>query len=236
MKRFATLSMLLLGAFMITLFSSFDIKGNGNVISQKRDISNFTSIDVSNGFDVIISQGNECTVEVEADENLHKVIITKVKNGVLHVYADENIRKAKKTAIYISFKDLESLDVSGAVDLESAGVINANELYVDCSGASDVELYLQVNKLKLDVSGASDLDLEGTAAHFNADVSGASDIDAFQLHADNVSVDASGASSIDVHAVSTFEAESSGASDIRYKGDPKVNRVSTSGAGDVHRL
>ncbi len=236
MKRLISISLIIACLSAIVLFSSFDIRGNGNVVSKKRDVTSFTSIDVSNGFDVIISQGSDCSVEVEADENLQSIIITKVKGGVLYIYTKENIRRAKKRSIYISFENLKSLKVSGAVDLESAGVINSSKMTVECSGASDVELYLHVGSLRLDVSGASDLELEGETDYLDADVSGASDIDAFQLYADKVIVKASGASNIKVHALSSLEAKSSGASDVIYKGNPTVETISTSGAGEIRRL
>ena len=236
MKKFATVIPVIAGLLMITLFSSFIIKGNGNVVSEKRNVSEFTAIDVSHGFDVIITQGDACTVEVEADENLQEVIVTKVKNGVLHAYAKESIRKATKMTIYISFKELEMLEASGAVDLETAGVVTGRKLEVRCSGASDLELFVEYEDIRIDVSGASDLDIEGSAHYLNADVSGASDIDAFQLDAAKVIVDASGASNIKVHALKSIEAEASGASDIKYKGNPEILGISTSGAGDVRKL
>ncbi len=236
MKKITQAGLLLAGAIMITLFSSFIIKGNGNVVSEKRDVGSFNSIDVSNALDVIITQSGACTVEVEADENLQEIILTKVKGGTLYVYCSENIRKAKKTAVYISFEDLEKLEVSGAVDLESAGTITVDDLKVRASGASDLELSLSCGDLKFNVSGASDVDVDGNAANLDINISGASDMDAFQLKAEKVFVDASGASNIKIHALQRLSAESSGASDIIYKGDPEVNRISTSGAGDVRHL
>ena len=74
----------LIAAIVALLFTScnqvFDgIKGNGNVQTEKRTITEkFTKISVSRGLEVIVEQGNEVAVEVEADQNLLSHITTKV--------------------------------------------------------------------------------------------------------------------------------------------------------------
>lgn len=66
------------------------IEGNKNVISINRDISDdFTKVKVSAGIELIIDQGNEVSLTVEADENLHDIIITEVEDGKLKIYSEK---------------------------------------------------------------------------------------------------------------------------------------------------
>ncbi len=66
----------LLSGCMINIQDS--ITGNGHVVKQNRDVSEFTSIKVGSGIDVFLTQGDNRTLEVEADENLQSWIRTEV--------------------------------------------------------------------------------------------------------------------------------------------------------------
>jgi hypothetical protein len=76
------------------------ISGNGEVVEDARDISGFTGIHLSSGIDVLLSEGNEFKVVVEADENLVDVIETELRGNTLVVGTDNvSIRKAKSKKV-----------------------------------------------------------------------------------------------------------------------------------------
>ena len=83
------------------------VDGNKNVVTEDRNISDdFSSIKVSQGLDLYITQSNDVSLSVEADENLHDLIMTKVENDVLSIYCTENIRRAASKKIMISISDI----------------------------------------------------------------------------------------------------------------------------------
>ena len=67
----------------LTLFScNFDmnfnhgVRGNGNVTTEARTINeSFSTIKATEGLDVYLTQSNNESITVEADENLHDLII-----------------------------------------------------------------------------------------------------------------------------------------------------------------
>ena len=60
------------------------VDGNRNVVSADRSISSdFSTIKVSQGLDLYITQSNDVSLSVEADENLHELIMTEVENDIL---------------------------------------------------------------------------------------------------------------------------------------------------------
>ena len=74
------------------------VDGNRHVVSQQRSISNdFESIKVSQGLNLYITQSNDVSLSVEADENLHELIMTEVENGTLRIYTTKNIRNMINT-------------------------------------------------------------------------------------------------------------------------------------------
>ena len=85
------------------------VRGHGNVVTKERKTDSFTGIKVSSGIDVYLKQGNDESVSVEADENLHEYILTEVRGGVLNVYTEYNIREAERKRVYVTMKEVNSI-------------------------------------------------------------------------------------------------------------------------------
>jgi len=187
-------------------------KGSGNVASEKREVSEFTKIDVSHVFQVEVTAQSEFGVEVEADDNLLQFIKTEVRGDTLHIELDQRVQTGNAMKIRISAPNLERVDASGASHVNISNLKN-DELTVDTSGASKINVAGETGNLIVDVSGASQLDLSG-------------------LSAATANIEASGASKVNVNVANELIADASGASRITYAGSPKVQK-STSGASSV---
>jgi len=209
--------------------------------AELREAKNFHGIDVSNAFDVYISQGSTEAVAVSAESlKDREKIKVEVKNGILYVGLDRGwswslTRGSKKLKAYISFKDIDILKVSGACEVEINGVLKGNELSIDQSGASDLSGKIEVNKLSVDLSGASDIQLSGTATQLHIDASGASSFKGFDLVTETCHAEASGASDIKITVNKELSAEASGASDVRYKGNGVIKELKNSGSSSISR-
>ena len=103
-----------------------------------------------------------------------------------------------------------------------------DDLTINASGASEIEIgSVELDELFLDASGASQVSIEGTAGHLRADASGASNIALFGVEADEAEVDVSGASEAELTVLGRLEARASGASSVRYRGDPTVSSATS---------
>jgi len=212
-------------------------KGNGNVVKQDRKVSSFNGIEVSGAFQVYIKQGDNEAVTVEAEENLMTYIRTEVVNGTLIIETkDRPFHNTTKMTVYVTIKGLKSIDLSGAVDLETQNKLNLSDLKIDVSGASDAKLEITVQKLDLDGSGASKLLFRGSAVDVKMDLSGASEIYAYDMPAASYSVELSGAGKAEINVSKKLSAEISGAGTIRYKGTPTVIDQDVSGAGSIKKV
>ncbi len=235
------LSLTLLLGLIFTFTSSCTyawkgIKGNGNVVKQERKISSFDGIEVGGAFKVYLTQGNTEELVVEADENLLDVIETEVRGSMLKISTSEDIRDSKALNIYITFKNIEELDVSGACEMTSENKFKLGDLDLDCSGASDVMLKLTATTIEMDCSGASGMDLYGSAETLSIEISGASHIDASDLEVKNCDAEVSGASSAKVFVTAELSAEVSGAGSLKYTGDPIIKSHEVSGAGSMRKF
>jgi len=228
----------ILGIIAFT-FSAFAQKTISDANAQERTVKEFSGISVSNAFDVYLTQGNEEKVVVSAnDEKYLQYITVEVRNGVLHIGWDDkkkNIRSNKKLKAYISFKKINRLDASGACDVNIVGSLNADELSIDLSGASDLEGKITAKNLKVEMSGSSDMKLTGDAGDLKMKLSGACSFKGFDFAVNNCDVRASGASDVKITVNKELSADISGASDVSYKGSASVRDVKASGASSVRK-
>jgi hypothetical protein len=199
----------------------------------------FTTIKVSGGIDLYLSQAETESAAVSAAEPQYRDNIkTEVENGILRIYYDGNKVlnwKNKYLKVYVSFRKLEKLIASGASAVQVTGAIESPSLVLNCSGASTVKTVIKTDELKIDLSGASDAKLSGSAATVIIESSGASDVKAYELFADVCSAKASGASSIKITVNKEINVHASGASSIQFKGDAVIKDIHSSGASSVSR-
>jgi hypothetical protein len=214
------------------------IKGNGNIKTESRTAGIFSSVDVSGSLDVYVTQDSACSVKVEADENLMEYIIIRTEGDVLVVEPKDgyNLSGSKHIKIYVTSPVFKSFDVSGASLIAAEGMLTSSEtIAIQVSGASDAKLELRAPKVSIDVSGASTAIVKGQTKDLFIEGSGASNAKCFELLSENAEVDVAGASNADVFASIKLNAEASGASDVRYKGNAVLNQ-NTSGAGSIKKV
>ncbi len=212
------------------------INGNGKIVSDERNVSDFNSIDASGAFNIVLTQGNENLIKVEADENIIKHIITEVKGNTLKLYTDVSINNPKKLNINITYKNLVSIDSDGACTITGNSEIQADKFSINISGATDLKLKLSVVALNTILSGAGSINISGYADKQNIDLSGASSYDASEFITNTTEIDLSGAGSAEINATKEITGEISGVGSIYYKGEPPVKNITISGLGSISKM
>ena len=210
-------------------------RGNGKVIKQDRQVTSFNAMDISGAFEIILTQGDTEAVTVESDENLIPLIRTVVVGNELRISTKDPIRNPTVMKVYVTLRDLQKIDISGAVNINTTNRMTLNELSIDASGASKSKLDIAVQKLSMDCSGASKMYFTGMAVNVKMDLSGASDIFAFDFPAETYFIELSGAGKAQIHVTKSLNAEISGAGNVVYKGSPEQVDQRVSGAGSIKR-
>lgn len=202
------------------------VKGNGNVETVERHIDeNFSEIKVSRGLDVYLTQSDNVSLKVQADENLHDIIMTEVENNVLRIYADENIKRSSSKKVMVSFKDISKISSSSGSDVYSTNTITTESLEISTSSGSDMEIDVDTHVLECDSSSGSDLRVSGKTDKLYAEASSGSDINAGNLKTSTCEARASSGADITVNTSKELYAKASSGGDIRYYGNPdKVSK------------
>ncbi|GGK20527.1 lipoprotein [Yeosuana aromativorans] len=217
-------------------FNITGVQGNGNVQSENRTLNEpFNAIKASHGLDVYLTQGDEESIVIEADENLHQLIKTEVKDNTLHIYAEKNIGHASSKKIMVSFKDISAISSSSGSDVVSTNTISSDRLELNTSSGSDMILKVNTTELDCNSSSGSDLKLSGTTQKLIADASSGSDIKAGELKAESSQVKASSGADITVNTVKELTASASSGGDITYYGNPEVVNRNDSPSGSIRK-
>lgn len=214
----------------------FGVKGNGNVQKVDRDISgDYDVIEVSRGLDVYLTQSDEYSITVEADENLHDIIMTEIENNTLHIYADENISHARAQKVMISFKDVYKISATSGSDVYSSNVINTESLELTTTSGADMELEINVNVAECRSTSGSDLRVSGTANKLYAEATSGSDIKAGNLKVKTCEARANSGADITVNTSEELIAKASSGGDIKYLGNPEKISKKDGVSGSVRK-
>ncbi|MEO6188769.1 MAG: head GIN domain-containing protein [Ginsengibacter sp.] len=232
--KFLFLTMIL----MVGSFANAQQKIISDPNAEIRDVEAFSGIKVSGGIDVYLSQSDGYALAVSASEAKYRDNIrTEVKNGVLLIGYDAGsskwLRGDKKLRVYISFHSINSIEASGACGIKIDETLQSSSLLLKLSGACDIEGEIKVEDMIMDLSGASTVKLNGAIGNLKVSSSGASDIKSYDLVVDNLIANISGASDVKVTINNSLSAKASGASSLRYRGNPAKQDVAVSGASSV---
>jgi hypothetical protein len=211
------------------------ITGNGQVVTQQRDVPEFSGIKVSSGIDVYLTRGETRSVVVEADENLQEWIRTDVSGNILNIYTDKSFRLAKMKKVMITCKTIDKIEVSSAGDVTGLSLFKPDKLEIIMSSAGDLKFEVEAHEITVSISSAGNVNLKGKADSLKADLSSAGDLNAFDLETrvGDISVSSAGSAKVFVTEEASFHSSSAG--DIDYRGEPRIKEIHTSSAGSVNK-
>jgi hypothetical protein len=216
--------------------------GNINTSSYPMEISmkghDFNAVKVSSGINVKIVKGNSYLIKARGSQNPNDIDVD-FDNNTLRIRDNRkwnfNFLKNNTIDLIIICPELTRLDISGSVQAAVDG-FDDGEMHIDMSGASVCVANIMVDKLNIEQSGATKLTFEGRANTCEAEVNGASKFYATNASVKFMKLEASGASHAEVNVEEKLDADASGASHIRYKGDVKEIKSNNSGASSVEKM
>ncbi len=238
--------LVLLGASLLIALSASAqwgkrIKGNGNMVTEERNLESYDAVSVAGWFDVELVSGKEGALTLSGEENLLEHIETEVKNGKLIVKTESGYNlqpsswKGKGILITIPVTDINSMVLSGSGDVEGKTKLVSDHFEVVMSGSGDMDLEIESDEIDVTLSGSGDMVLKGSSDKLRVTVSGSGDVKAYDLSAREVDATVSGSADIKVTASEYLRARVSGSGDIHYRGNPEKIDTKTAGSGDIQK-
>jgi len=238
---FLIICSVVLAVMYFVIYPTTIVKGNGNVTTEKRNLTRFSKINVDDKITINITQGNsDENVEVKAEDNIIKNIKTEVNGDTLNIgFARQSILgltaidPTKEVVINLNYKDLTDISLNGTVNLKSTNKVRVDKLNLNQSSATTSTMDLFINNLTVNMSGSSISTLTGTATNQDLTISGSVKYNADDLDTKATKLSLSGDGSVKVRADESLDMNVSGSGTVEYSGSPKKLTQNISGTGTV---
>lgn len=213
------------------------IKGNGEMTTQNRSVSNYDKVSLVGFMDVELVSGKEGALKVEAESNLQQYITTEVSDGVLKISVEKGVSISpsgnRGIKVLVPFEEIEGVSLTGSGDLWSSDQIKSEYFKTSLTGSGNLKLNLSVRDLKSTITGSGNTELKGTAENFSCTVTGSGDLEAYNLRASRAEASVSGSGDVELTATQELKARVAGSGDITYNGNPKKQDFKTAGSGSI---
>ena len=220
--------------------------GTDNLVTESREDSNFDRVFLRDYGELVITQGEQESLTVEAHPDVLPRIKTEVREGklVIKIGADwlDKLGHALSTSLSrqwikydLTVKELTGLEIAGAIRVKASG-IETERLALKLGGAGQVNIRaLSAEVLAIDAPGAGAINISGKVGEQRVVISGAGSYKAPKLESRRASVDIRGAGQATVWAVEDLDVTISGLGSVEYYGSPAVKKR-VSGLGTVTSL
>lgn len=239
MKKLYSIAILFIAAISLSVLSSCRfgcIKGSGHQITENHKVSDFTRLDISGGFKINLKQDSSLTLSVTADDNLMKYIHINSDGNRLRIYSKKNICGSGQLVLNIGVKNLELIKTSGGINLATDGKLTTKDLHLELSGASKVDMDLNVANLFTEGSGSTDITLRGQATSHKIEFAGSGKVKAGDFVVGSYDIETTGASECTINVLKDLNVNTTGAADIKYRGNPTSVNTSKTGAASVTKI
>jgi hypothetical protein len=215
-------------------------------VKESREVKDFDRVELQDYGELVITQGDQETLTVEAHPDLLPAIRTEVENEKLTLRIgrtwlerlSESLRSSfsRHRILYtLTLNDLHELSILGAGKVK-ASEIESDTLKITLGGAADLKIpSLNVEFLTVDMPGAGQVALSGHTTEQEVKITGAGNYEASKLESQETKVVLSGAGKAAVWVNGTLDVRLSGIGAVEYYGNPTLNQAIT-GLGKVTGL
>ena len=190
------------------------VKGDGNLASEMRKLSNFRAIEISIGYDKIrVNCSQKPSILISGDENILPLITTRISKGVLKIESDSTFETKADSEIIINIKSLKDFTFDG---VGKTVIDNLNE-----------------DKFTCNINGVGSCELKGKVESFYVSVNGVGSVNARELIADDVVASLNGVGSVKLYAKNSLNASVNGIGGLTYFGNPTELILNDSGIGGI---
>ena len=188
--------------------------GSGQLATQSRQVSGFTSVELTGVGELSIDQTGTESLTVSAEDNLLPLLTSRVEGDTLILGKKPNtsIVTSKPITYTLTMKDVTGLAVSGS------GTINAPKLTTAA--------------LRIEISGSGVITTAGNVDNQSLEISGSGRYLADGLTSKTTTAEISGSGTGNVVASNALDVKISGSGTLTYSGNPQVSQM-VSGSGKL---
>ena len=234
-----TLVIILIAALMTSILSGgcgAIITGSGNLVTETYDYSDFTILEVGNGFDVELTRSNAYSIEITTDDNVQEYLDVTKSGDTLRIRLT-GFRSYSSVTLEakITMPDIYEITLSGGSQGEITGFSSSNDFSAALSGGSGLEGNITTGDAEFDLSGGSRVTLVGSGNDLVIKSSGGSHLTLESFPIENADINISGGGSATINISGTLDINLSGGSKVIYVGEPEIGDIDLSGGSTFRK-
>lgn len=240
------------------------IEGDGNVVTEKITITDYTALTLAGGkIEAYYEQSEkEPELTVTTDKNILDIFLFEVENGKLKIKPQkkyEKMYRIKPTEFTIRTNSttIKSFKLAGSnkLTINSPLVTDKLEISIAGSGYVDMPDRAEINDLEThiagsgtlrsaeavygefdaEIAGSGTLILGGEANKVSLSIAGSGEVKGFDLQSKELSCSIAGSGDVEMSVSDKINVEIAGSGKIRYKGDPEITKK-VAGSGSIKKV
>jgi hypothetical protein len=213
------------------------VTGSGKLVTENRNVSNFTAVSTAASIDVMVEQGEQFKVEVTADDNLIQFVKASVEAGTLKLSIDGVTSfNSSDVKVYVVMPKVTALSSTSSSSIESKGLLTSTEaISLRANSSGSINVQLSAPRVIADASSSADIDATGTTQAVQAEASSSGSINFKGLKAENVTATASSSADIDVFCSVQLKAQANSSGSVNYTGGVTNVSVEESSSGTISK-
>ena len=203
------------------------VEGSGNMVTKDIAVSSFDQLDVQGVFSVSLAQGNNESVKIEADDNLQQYFEVKNEGSKLMVSMkkDVNYSTKKGITVYVTFKQLKSMDLKTIGKVSSKENLNFNDLKISNKSVGSVDLKMTAQNLNVDNKSVGNVKLDGKAENAVIRNKSVGNVQAGSLVVQKMDIENEGIGTTVVNAAKELKVKDSFLGKVTNKGAATAKRI-----------
>lgn len=210
-------------------------KGNGNTISEIRDIKGFDRIVTEDNINLFISEDSTFEVKIETGDNLIKLISTVVTDGELRIKNNNKcnfVRNKKDVNVYVRLPVIKYITSEGYGKIESLDTLTSPVFDIRTKGPGDIQLKVNNSKVISHMFGNGDIYLSGNTNEHACHIVGQGFANCSDLRTNYTWIYSKTSGNVYVNAKDLLQVILESSGNIYYSGNPQVD-ATVKGSGGI---
>ena len=211
----------------------------GELVTETRAISEIRTVRLKGQGQIIVNQGENESLTIEAKEKLMSLINTTVSGDTLTLELKKKWFQfwlpRKEIKYYLTLSDPREFIISGSGSLDASDIsVKSLRFQVNGSGEGYIT-NLVADRLETDVNGSGKFVVSGDVRRQRIEISGSANYRAVDLVSDIAEVKISGSGKTELNVRSELDVRISGSGTVRYRGNPRITQR-ISGSGKIRNI
>jgi hypothetical protein len=210
--------------------------------AQKREVSGYHALSVSNGIEVILTQGTTEAVAVSATVSADRdKITTVVEKGVLKISYDYNLWKLwkgvgnKKLKAYVSVVNIDAINISAGSGINVDGALKSPALTMHVSSGARFDGRVEMQTMNIEQSSGSRARVSGSVKELTCSASSGSKFSGYGLVVSNCNAKTTSGAKMEITVNVELSADVASGGNIYYRGPGVIRNIRSASGGKVSR-